>query len=310
MKPYERILILGVSLSLISNLFLYQRLGGLENRLGNLQGTQDQVLSTVNAGMNRLTNNLATIEAQGRWVTPIRWEYLRVDPMKGEVTLAFEWQIKESHLEEEVVFNYKGFDEKRFLPVTATAVGRGFYRIEIPVAVKIEPLWHVMVLGDDSRDAMEEEKIRKEENIAAEVKGAGQGLQYYVSRSLEGIAETTDVESLFFEEIGGRVYGHLEVRVNLQAEGNYGISVLGHPGHETRLVIEEATVIRYAGGGETGEEVLVSEILEDEKNGSSPGGSVAFITGPGQGSGGCDALGLRVVYSDGTVFEREIWSEQ
>ena len=135
----NRPLFLTVILVLIINFVLLMRMGDLDNRIQNLSNNYNNLQSSLNSISGNVNNTLNRFTREQTWITPVQInnEKTKVENEQGLAVL--NWQIKDFPEGAEVAFHYREGESGEFKVIPAESRGAGFFEVNMPVKVKVEP---------------------------------------------------------------------------------------------------------------------------------------------------------------------------
>jgi len=284
MKHFKIIVVGGLCASLLSNYILFTKLDVMDNKINNISSYQHQVISTVNSQVGNINNTINKIKEDQSWLSAINVDTVIDASDKNKAMVNFEWQVKELKNNSEVLFNYKKNEEKEYKSIKAEDKGNGFFIVVIPVEIKPEPNWNY------------------QENQLS--------FDYYISVSHDDMIKSGEINIARIEDIGARYYGYLEVRTEIDRDKNYNLSVMSGKMYDTSIYLQEAYLKKYNDDDQlVDEEKLVEENVENEGGIPVREHTAVFQNKSSEEKMDYSSLVLKVVYSDGSVFEREIYSK-
>jgi len=278
----------------------------MDNKISNVSNNQHQVINTVNSQVGNITNAINKIKEEQSWLSQVNVETIFDDTDKTKAEVSFEWQVKELENNSEVLFNYNMGDNKKYIPIKAQSKGNGFFRVVVPVKVKPEPNWNVQITSSNMNQR--EMSVTEEKKDAFEMENRIE-FNYYISVSSGEMVKSSEITSANIEDIGSRYYGYIEVRTNINKNNIDSLSVMSGKMYDTSTYLREAYLKKYSNG-----KLVDEEKLEKENNiygGEMPfrEDTVIFNTKSSKEKMDYNSLVLKVVYSDGSVFERQIYSK-
>ena len=304
MKHFQIIVVGGLCASLLSNYILITKLDAMDNNINNVSNYQHQVISTVNSQVGHINRTINKIKEEQSWLSPVSVETVFGDSDLNKAEVNFEWQVKELQNDSEVLFNYRMGADKEYTPIKAEAKGNGFFRVVVPIEVNPEPNWNLQIRSNN----MSEKQMRViEEKKEAFEMGNRIAFNYYISVSHGDMLKSSEINIARIEDIGARYYGYLEVRTDINKNNNYSLSVMSGKMYDTSINLKEAYLKKYSNGQLVDEEKLVKENVTHEGRMPAREDTVVFNTKPSEEKMDYSSLVLKVVYSDGSVFEREVY---
>ena len=309
MKHFKIIVVGGLCASLLSNYILFTKLDVMDNKINNISSYQHQVISTVNSQVGNINNTINKIKEDQSWLSAINVDTVIDASDKNKAMVNFEWQVKELKNNSEVLFNYKKNEEKEYKSIKAEDKGNGFFIVVIPVEIKPEPNWNYQVI-DRSNNSSEKQMRVIEEKKEAYEREHRLSFDYYISVSHADMIKSGEINIARIEDIGARYYGYLEVRTEIDRDKNYNLSVMSGKMYDTSIYLQEAYLKKYNDDDQlVDEEKLVEENVENEGGIPVREHTAVFQNKSSEEKMDYSSLVLKVVYSDGSVFEREIYSK-
>ena len=140
-------------------------------------------------------------------------------------------------------------------------------------------------------------------------------LSYYVTVSNDNLVKSSEINRTNIGNFGSRYYGFLDIHVNIN-DDSYNVSAVGSTGYiDSKISFQEAYLLKYRDGQLVDEEKLLNEqeLIEGDKNQQSSiliqENLTSFHKQPSKEKFEYTRLVLKVVYSNGVSFEREIYSQ-
>ncbi len=305
MNFFKTAVVVVLCVSLLFNLFLLNKIDEVNNRINAFNNSQHQMINTVNAQISQLNNSINELKDDQDWLSNMNFEVEVNEAEKNEAVTNFEWQIKELQKDAEVVFNYKRSAEKEYTSVKPVNMGNGLFKVAVPVEVNPEPIWNyrVNVFNDSSKEYAIKESMEEYK------RGNQLTFDYYVSVSQGDVIKSNEISTSHLENVGARYYGYLEVYTDINRNDNYSVFLTSGKMNYNTVHLEEVHLIKYKDG-----ELIESEKLEPIstiQEGETPAKSdiVEFHKKLSDEKFDYSSLKLRVIYSDGSEFEREIYTE-
>lgn len=307
MKHFKAIVVGGLCASLISNYILFTKLDVLDNKINNVSNYQQQVISTVNSQVGNINNTINKIKEDQSWLSAVNVDTVIDESDKNKAMVNFEWQVKELQNNSAVFFNYKKNEGEEYKAIKAVDKGNGFFSVVMPIEINPEPNWNFQIIdrGNNSSEkqmrVIEEKKANEGENRLS--------FDYYISVSHGDMIKSGEINIARIEDLGARYYGYLEVRTDIDKDKNYNLSVTSGKMVDSSIYLKEAHLKKYRG-----EQLIEEEKLEKRKiiyEGGMPAreDTKDFHTKPSEEKLDYSSLVLIVIYSDGSVFEREVYSK-
>jgi len=308
-KHFKIIVVGGLCASLISNYILFTKLDVVDNKINNVSDYQHQVISTVNSQVGNINNTINKIKENQSWLSAVNVDTVIDESDKKKAMVNFEWQVKELQNNSEVLFNYKKNGEKEYKSIKAEDGGNGFFKVIMPVEINPEPNWNYRIIDRSSNSSERQMRVIEEkQKKEAYVRGNQLNFNYYISVSQGDMIKSGEINIARIKDIGTRYYGYLEVRTDIDGDKNYGLSVTSGKMYETSTYLKEAHLKKYRDG-----QLIEEEKLEEREIGYEGGMPVRegindFFVKSSEEKLDYSSLVLKVMYSDGSVFEREVYS--
>jgi len=307
MKYFKIFVVGGLCASLLSNYVLVRRLDVMDNKINNISNYQHQVISTVNSQVGNITNAINKIKEDQSWLSAVNVDTVINGSDKNKAIVNFEWQVKELENNSEVLFNYKKNDEQEYKSIKVEDKGNGFFRVVMPVEIHPEPNWNYQIIdrgtntGERQMRVIEEKEAYERENRLT--------FNYYISVSHGDMIKSGEINIAPIEDVGARYYGYLEVRTDIDRDNNYSISVMSGKMSDSDIYLKEAYLKKYRDGKLLEEEKLEEREIVYEGGIPAREDTKDFYTKSSKEKLDYSNLVLKVVYSDSSVFEREVFSK-
>jgi ribosomal protein S8 len=307
-KYFKIIVVGGLCASLILNFTLLSKLDDIDNKMNNLSNYQQQVVNTVNAQVSQINNTINQIKEEQSWLSAINVETTMDESDKSKAMVNFEWQVKELQNNSEVLFNYKKNEENDYHSIEAIDLENGFFRVVMPVEVTLEPVWNSYIFDRGSHSNIEPVRVMEGRKEAYESLNQ-LSFDYYISVSHDDMIKSAEINTVRIEDMGARYFGYLEVRTDIDKNNNYNMSLISGKMYNTSIYLKEVYLEKFRNG-----QLVETEKIE-ERSIAYEGGMPAredtneFYKQTSEEKLDYSSLVLKVIYSDGSVFEREIYSE-
>lgn len=308
MKYFKIVVVGGLCASLLFNFVLLTRLDAIDNKINDFSNTQRQIINTVNAQVSQINNSINKIKEDQSWLSAVNVETIIDEFDKNKAIVNFEWQVKELQNDSDVLFNYKKNEETEYSSIEAVDMGSGFFRVAMPIEVNLQPVWNSYIIDKNSQST--KEPIRMMEENKKEYERVNQlSFNYYVSVSHGDMIKSAEINKIRIEDMGARYYGYLEAWIEIDKDNNYSASLTSGKMYDSSIYLKEAHLEKYSSGQLVGSEKL--EEIDIIYEGGMPAREDTnnFHTKPSEEKFDHTSLVLKVVYSDGSVFEKEIYSE-
>jgi hypothetical protein len=295
-KYFQLFIAIALVVSLIMNYNLFSRLDFVENQLNNVYNNQHNIISNVNSQAGQVQNIMNEMKEEQSWISRINMEF---DPSKvsvGHAAATFEWQVKELQTNSEVMFHYVYGDSENYVSVRAEELQGGLFQVKIPIEVELEPFWEVGVITTTSSNMHEESKNVIEERMMKHERE--NRLKYFVSVSHEDLVKSGEIHTEHLGHYGSNYYGILRGDV-YEHEENISLSLINEYMMEPSVTIEKAYLVKYEGTTLLGEEEIESQDPEGEWPRHFHVNQIEKYDNM--------RLVIKVVYSDGKAFEKEVY---
>lgn len=301
MKYYKMSVVFALIVSLIMNFVLLSKLDIIEHQISNISNYQSHMMNTVDSQTSNIQHVMNEIKKEQSWISTINMGVDTKEAGNGKVEMNFDWQVKELHNNSKVIFNYKFGEEEEFKSIPAVEKQTGLYQVSIPVKIKFEPQWEIrlMVSGNSERELNEKELEEQRKAYYGE-----RTLSYFVSVSYKDMIKNGEIHSTNIENLGARDYGLLEAMVDI-TNNNFHVLVINPVvRHDNPIFLKEAYILKYKNGDFVEEEQLIS----DNQDVASRDRPIFFRMDQSEKLD-YTSLAVKAVYSNGEVFEKEVYSE-
>lgn len=306
---YVKVFVVAILLiSLFVNVRLLSRLSNVEQQVNSISHYQMQIMDSVNNQTNNIYHQLESFKKEQSWISRIQMDVNTDNMEDNKVTLQFNWQIKELSKDSEVLFHYKLGEKQEYDAVGAVEIENGLFEANIPVDVTLAPEWHaVRLAGSEEREVSEKiERAFEEKKMKDHEKNE---LSYYVTVANEDKVKSSEINTNNISYLGTSYYGILETFLDILDEG-YNFSVIGPSSYNDSLIfLEEAYLMKYKDGKLVAEEKLISGAATEEPNRPVRERATGFHKSSSKEKFEYTSLVVKVVYNNGEVFEKEVYSE-
>jgi hypothetical protein len=286
----NRPLLLIIVIVLIINIVLLDKVEYLNNQIQNLRHDYNNLQSSISSISGNVNSNLDRFTREQSWITPVQVDdgKTRVDGQQGLAVL--NWQIKDYKEGAEVVFHYRQNESEEFETVPAKNKGDGFFEVEIPFDIRVEPYWEVDVSKRTMGGTVTSEK---------KVKAPGpdyQSVSYYVSMKTGDVIRSSEIAYVDVAYLAKLKYepivGHVDINNN-----KYHISVFDHNTGSNDF--HSAMAVFYNGSKVVAEKAM--EVRDVHDSGKTY--TLDYVAD----SQDISHLVIQVKYEDGKTFEKEIF---
>ncbi|TCT16221.1 hypothetical protein EDC18_102238 [Natranaerovirga pectinivora] len=312
MKHFKIIVVGGLCLSLLLNYILITRIKDINNTLNHISNNNQHIMNTVNSQMGYVSNAINRMQEEQSWLSRVDVRTELSDTHKNQGSVNFEWQVKELQSNSEVHLNYRIAEGEEYTSVKAEPSGNGFFRVELPIDMDVEPIWNIGISRNvgvsrngisNNVEVVVDEKYPKQNRMS---------FSYYISVSHDETIKNSDINIFNIEEIGAQYYGYLDVygyiNENINDNNNYNLTVMNGNMYNTSVFLKDAFLKKYNDGRLIDEEKFVNQEMR-YYDGTPAREDSLTKTISSEDNVDYNRLVLKVVYSDGSVFEREIYSK-
>ncbi|HAE43559.1 MAG TPA: hypothetical protein DCG34_11690 [Clostridiales bacterium] len=308
MKLFKIVVVGGLFASLLMNFTLLTRLDEVNNRLNDLANQQQMVVNTVNAQVSQINSTINKIKEDQSWLSAVKVETEMDELDKNKALVSFEWQVKELQNDSAVLFNYKKNGETEYRSIEAVDMENGLFKVVMPIEIDLEPVWNSYIFDRGSHS--NKEPVRVVEGRKEAYENLNQlNFDYYISVSYGDMIKSAEINTTRIENMGARYYGYLEVRTDIDKNNSYNMSVINGKMYDTSVYLKEVYLEKFRNG-----QLVESEKIEERSIVYEGGMPVRedtneFFKQTSEEKLDYSSLVLKVIYSDGSVFEREIYVE-
>ncbi|WP_246943624.1 hypothetical protein [Bacillus pinisoli] len=291
---FNNFIIIVLSISIIMNFTLLTKVNHIENEVLNISHEQQYLSENVNNQSNQIHHSLNEFFAKQSWMGPITMntDSKELDVEKPVAT--FEWQVKELQPDSNVIFHYAYGESDNFIELPAEELQQGLFQVKVPVEAKLEPQWEAVTIISGSH--IEEKSKQAEEEAYHE-----QSLKYFISVSYGDTVRSSEISSEYLGYLGTNLYGVLQTDIHLN-KNNIGITLMNHGVYESHNQLSEVYLLSYEGNKLVSEE----EIPFNEEM-SPPDGHMRLYELNDIRKYEDMKLVIRAIYSDGEIFEQEVY---
>jgi len=280
----------------------------MDNKINNVSNYQHQVINTVNSQVGNINNIINKIKEDQSWLSAVNVDTVINESDMNKALVTFEWQVKELQDNSEVLFNYKKNEEKEYKSIKAEDKGNGFFRVVMPVEIKPEPNWNYQVIDRSNNSSERQMRVIEEKKEAYERENQ-LSFDYYISVSHADMIKSGEINIARIEDVGARKYGYLEVRTEIDTDKNFDLSVMSGKTYDTSVYLKDVYLKKFKDGQLIEEEKLEERKIEYEGGMPVREEPKVFYIKSSEEKLNYTSLAVKVVYSEGSVFEREIYSE-
>lgn len=303
---YLKFVIVGLLIvSLLINVQLLLRISSVEDRVRSVSYSQNELTNRVENQTASLQYLLQDFIKEQSWISAIEMDVKNVSA--GKATLDFQWQVKELYHNSAVIFHYKyGEEHLDYKQVQPRELGNGLFGVSIPVEINFEPEWYTGI-SQELNPNYEEVEVPVEMIIEEQyLKELNKNeLSYYVSVSNDDVMKSSEVNARDLGYLGTSYYGYIEVFGHISDEMNE-ISVMRPPVYaDNKVSLNEVYLKKYKNDILIDEEKLTIEKINTSSPEHNP---IVFRSETGKDQIDFTSLVLKVVFSDGKSFEKEVYA--
>lgn len=302
MKYLKEIAVVLLVASLVMNIFLLSKLTTIEDSVNSITQYQMDIMSNVNEQTNNVTTILEDFKREQSWISTVQWDIREQNLENGEAQLRFEWQLKELGKDSLVYFHYKYGESTEYQSIPATQTGDGLFDAIVPINIKLEPEWFVYTSISENNHIEEESMNVHEEKMREEMNK--NNFLYYITVSDGDVLKSSEVDTVYLGELSTRYYGALDTNIYID-EDNYNITVFEQKS-SSDIFVKEAYLLKYMNQKVVDEEKLKTSRYEDEDPYAPMREYMIHFSKKGEDF---NKLVLKVIYSNNTSFEKEIYSK-
>ncbi|MCD8502769.1 MAG: hypothetical protein LRY71_15275 [Bacillaceae bacterium] len=300
MKYVTYILIGLLLISLTFNMVIIGKINRFEERFNSISQSQNDMMWRVDSQSNQVQIALDDFRREQSWISRIDMTIQEEKIEEGLVNVHFVWQLKELASDAEVLFHYS-LAEADYRSVKATEVAEGLFEVSISIEVSLQPEWYHST--SYHRDSAQWDHIELEEEYVQDGHVIND-ISYYVTvKNKDGI-KSSEIEQTNISHIGANHYGLIETYLS-KSEKGYSVTVSRPHGYDQPVnTLEEVFVLTY-----NKKELIFQEMLERRTEDEYHEYPLADYFQLYVEDVDYDNLVIKIVYSNGKVFEREIYSK-
>lgn len=278
----DKRMFLAVVLVLIINMVLFVKIGDLNNQMENLSRNNTNLQSSLNSISDNVNQTLNQFTEEQSWISSVEVNDEKTIVGNEQGMAVLNWQIKDFQEGAEVVFHYRQTASEEFKDIPAVNKGAGFFEVNLPMQIKVEPFWDIHVV-----------KLEKNGTRTSEMsKPAEQAISYgyYVSMKTNGIIKSSEISKFDVSYLAKIKYE--PIRGNIKINNNkYSISLVENQDFASVLVKF------YDGSNTVAKKAMY---VPSDQNGLR---SYALTYDPGSQS--ISHIVIQVKYTNGNTFEKE-----
>ncbi len=286
----NRRLFLILVIVLIINIILLGKVGDLNNQIQNLRHDYNSLQSGISSISGNVNSTLDRFTREQSWITPVRVddEKTKVDGEQGLAVL--NWQIKDFREGAEVVFHYRQNESGEFTAVPAKNIGDGFFEIEIPFEITVEPFWEIGV----SKRTMG--GTATSEHVVERPRQDYQSVSYYVSMKTGDVIRSSEIAYVDVAYLAKIKYEPIVGNIDIN-NNKYYISLYEYTHNANRFEFIKAKFYN-------GSKIVAEKAVEVQDN---AGPTRTYSLTYDGGSQDISHLVIEVEYTNGKTFERKVF---
>jgi hypothetical protein len=301
-KKYFQIFIAAaLVISLIMNFNLLSRLDNVENELNNVYHSINDIDSTIYSQTDEIRNVINDMKEEQSWISRINMDF---DPSKavgGKAVATFDWQVRELQGDSGVLFHYAVGEGDDYRAIPADELQPGVFQVEVPVELKLEPMWEVGVITttsssnieEESKQAIEEKMIKQDREHR---------MKYFVSVTYGNSVKNGEIHHENLGHFGTRYYGILRADIHL-FDDTFNISLFNDFVDRPSSYVEKAYLLKYEGSTFIGEEEIILENQNQPEDEIWP----RFFHLTEVEKKDNMRFTIKVIFANGETFEKEVY---
>ena len=173
------------------------------------------------------SSNGAVFTKEQSWISPVEVNDEKTIVGNEQGIAVLNWQIKDYREGAEVIFHYRQAASEEFKDIPAVNKGAGFFEVNLPMEIKVEPFWDIQVVRSEKFGTATSEIAKPAEQTV--------GYSYYVSMKTGDIIKSSEVSYFDVGYLAKVKYepirGHVEIKNN-----KYSISLVENQDFASVLV--------------------------------------------------------------------------
>ncbi|MCC3359205.1 hypothetical protein [Bacillus sp. REN16] len=276
------------------NFTLLFKVNQLEEQAGYISGLQQDISYRVENQASVVYNALEEFKNEQSWISTISMQIDNKKIKDGEAIATFNWQVKELQNNSMVEFHYSfGGDGEVYTSLPAEEVQNGLFQVMLPFEFEKEPQWRI---GQITSDSYYSEEVSEKEAI----EGLQNTINFYVTISHDDLVKSSEIQQEFLEDLRSSFYGSIQTDVHL-FNSKLDITLINYLVDDKSMYVEKAILLKYKGNTLIGEE----ELQGIEENGSENMERFFHLNQVDKYED--IRLVMKVIYSNGETFEKEIY---
>jgi hypothetical protein len=199
------------------NFVVLGKVVNLNNQVENLRQNNNNLQSNLNMIASNVNQSLDQFTKEQSWISPVEVNDEKTTVGDGQGQAVLNWQIKDYQEGAEVVFHYRQTASEDFKDIPAKNKGAGFFEVNMPMEIKVEPFWEVQVIKSEKYGTSATEMQKPDEQYNS--------YSYYVSMKKGDIIKSSEITSF---DVGYLAKVKYEpIRGNIEINDNtYSISIV------------------------------------------------------------------------------------
>ncbi|MDD4754153.1 MAG: hypothetical protein PHT78_13090 [Desulfitobacteriaceae bacterium] len=282
----NRHLSIAIVFILILNVVMLSRMGEINYQIRSLSQDYRQLQSDLDS----ISGNVAQFTREQSWITPVHVNEEKSKAGDSQGLAVLNWQIKDLPEGAEVNFHYCPPDSAEFKSIAAVSKGAGFFEVNVPVEIEIEPFWDIIV----SKKTKGLGTVTSEHSVIPEQKVPAIG--YYVSLKTDDGLKSSEVSYFDIAYLAHTKYEPIRGHVDID-DKQFHISIFeNYPGGNNY----QSVSLRIYDGNNT----VVEKDLEIQ---DADNGDKQYFLSYDAGSENISHLVIKIKYENGKTFEKRVF---
>ncbi len=300
-KYFQTFIAAALVISLIMNFNLLAKLTNLEKQLNNVYHHINDINSTVYSQTDRIENVINEMKEEQSWISRITMDFNPSKAVGSKAVATFDWQVRELQGDSEVLFHYAVGEGDDYRAIPADELQPGVFQVQVPVELKLEPMWEVGVftttsssnIEEEAKEAIEEKMIKQDRDYR---------MKYFVSVTYGNSLKNGEIHHENLGHFGTRYYGILRADIHLFDE-TLNVSLFNDFMDRPSSYAEKAYLVKYEGETFIGEE----EIIPEKQNQSEGEIWPRYFHLAEVEKKDSMRFKIKVIFANGETFEREVY---
>ncbi|MBB6452558.1 hypothetical protein HNQ94_001003 [Salirhabdus euzebyi] len=287
-----------IVISLIVNFTLLVKVNQLEDEVNHVSYYQHDLMNNVNNQTGHMQTVLSEFKEEQSWISRINMDVNTNKIEDGEVQATFKWQVKELQTDSEVVFHYTYGNSDDYIEVPAKKIQQGLFEVNVPFEVGLEPQWEIMNMTNSNAEQEMSKQAMEEKMIAEERQHT---LKYFVTVSHGDSIKSGEIYTDHLGHLGTSFYGIIQTDIHID-KNHLSVNLVNRDVNQSPKLIVEAYLLKYEN-----EKFLEEEVIKLQKEDSPSNTDIRFFNLDSVEVYDDMRLIVKVVYSNGEVFEKEVY---